>query len=200
VPIFSTLVLFAQRQMPDGPPPLIVTCICGGVVGFLCGLLPFFIGRYREQEVFGFVGLGCCTVGGLILGLLAAVPLAILIFAVTSIPMNWGSAGSRRRRPRPRRKPRRDDPDEDEDPIARRIRRRDEDEDDRPRRGLRDERGITRLPELDEEEGNLDQLRELRSLDEPRRRRRDGEEEDLDDLPELRGLDEPRRRKRDEDE
>src|SRR5262249_58569432 len=115
--------------MPQAPP-IILGCLCGGVAGFLWGLLPLFIGRYREQEILGWVGLACCTVGGVVLGLLLAVPLAllftILIFAVSAIPMNWGSSSGRRRRRRPP-KPRHDYRDEDEDPIARRIRRREDD-------------------------------------------------------------------------
>jgi hypothetical protein len=55
-----------------------VGVVVGGfVMGTLCGLVPFFIGKKRNQMTLAVGGLAACIVGGLILGLILALPLSI---------------------------------------------------------------------------------------------------------------------------
>ena len=64
----------------------LIAMVIGAVVaGTLCGLVPYFFGKKRGQPTLGIVGLVCCIVGGLIAGLLLALPVAgvfALIIAV----------------------------------------------------------------------------------------------------------------------
>ncbi len=64
-----------------------VGVLVGGlVVGLLCGLLPFFLARSRSRPTLGLVSLICCTVAGLILGLILAVPTSIVFsIAILSV-------------------------------------------------------------------------------------------------------------------
>ena len=61
------------------------------LVGGLCGLLPFFVGMNRNKVALGIAGLVSCSVGGLILGILLAAPIA-LIFTVIIVATKGPSA------------------------------------------------------------------------------------------------------------
>jgi len=65
---------------------LIIAIIAGGIAGAVCGLLPFFLGRSRGRAGLGVGGLVACVLSGFVLGLLAAVPMAI-IFTVVILAM-----------------------------------------------------------------------------------------------------------------
>ena len=55
-----------------------VGLLIGGLIaGALCGAAPLIIGFVRENRKLGFIGFACCIVGGLVLGLILAIPLAI---------------------------------------------------------------------------------------------------------------------------
>ena len=64
----------------------LVALLIGAVIGgTLCGLIPYFFGRKRGQPTLGIVGLVSCIVGGLIFGIILALPVAgvfTLIIAV----------------------------------------------------------------------------------------------------------------------
>src|SRR5687768_10597125 len=67
---------------PDQQVPFLIGAIIGAIaVGTICGLLPFFLAKSRGRMGMGIAALGCCIVGGFILGILAAGPLMIL-FAI----------------------------------------------------------------------------------------------------------------------
>lgn len=131
--------LFAQPEEVN----VVGGCFCNALVGLVCCLLPLFCGRWREQEIAGFVGAGLTFVGGLALNFLLAVPLALVATAVIFVLSTIADANERfRPRRRKRKRRRRDEGDEDDEP-------RDE-EADRPRRD-RDDEGITRLPEIEDD-------------------------------------------------
>jgi len=53
------------------------TLVGGGGVGLICGLLPYFIGKKRNNRRLGKYGLYACVVSGLILGIILALPMGI---------------------------------------------------------------------------------------------------------------------------
>jgi hypothetical protein len=60
-----------------------VGVVVGGfVVGLLCGLVPFFVGKKRNQMNLAVGGLIACIVGGLILGLILALLLSIVFTVI----------------------------------------------------------------------------------------------------------------------
>jgi hypothetical protein len=54
----------------------------GAVAGALCGLLPYFIGKKKSQEKLGSIALLACIVAGVALGLILAIPTAVVFVAV----------------------------------------------------------------------------------------------------------------------
>jgi hypothetical protein len=115
--------------------------IGGAIAGMLCGLIPLITGSKRGHQGLGLAGMMCCVLAGLLLGVIGALPTA-LIFLVIILSMSPGDVRDRvRKRTGAGRNPFGDDDDEDDDrPRRRKARRRDdddedeEDEDDRPRR------------------------------------------------------------------
>jgi ABC-type Mn2+/Zn2+ transport system permease subunit len=51
------------------------------MVGMLCGLLPWFLGRWRGHPGVAAAGMLACVVGGFLFGLIGAVPTAV-VFAI----------------------------------------------------------------------------------------------------------------------
>ena len=49
----------------------------GGAEGLLVGLIPYLIGK-KQRPLLARISLGCCLVGGMILGLLLALPIAVI--------------------------------------------------------------------------------------------------------------------------
>lgn len=64
------------------PPERIGLLLGGAAVGLLCGLIPFFIGRKKNQRKLGKIALLCCMVSGLVLGILLALPVAVIFSVV----------------------------------------------------------------------------------------------------------------------
>jgi len=62
----------------------------GFVVGLLCGLVPFFVGRKKDRASLGVAGLIACVVSGLILGIILALPVAIIFTAVIVVSARKG--------------------------------------------------------------------------------------------------------------
>ena len=57
--------------------------ILGGTVGgFLVGLIPFFIAKKRGDEKLARLALGICTLTGVILCLLLAIPVCIVFVVI----------------------------------------------------------------------------------------------------------------------
>ncbi|HVM62212.1 MAG TPA: hypothetical protein VMV72_15225 [Verrucomicrobiae bacterium] len=57
--------------------------LAGGlVVGTLCGLIPFFVGRKKGQSTLGIAGLIVCMLSGLVLGVILALPASIIFTIV----------------------------------------------------------------------------------------------------------------------
>jgi uncharacterized membrane protein len=53
--------------------------IDGFLVGLICGAIPLYVGAIKNQVRLGFSGLVACTLSGLLLGLLLAIPVGGLI-------------------------------------------------------------------------------------------------------------------------
>jgi hypothetical protein len=66
------------------PFELTTRFLAGALAGCLVGLIPFFIAKRRGHQTLAKLALGICTVCGLILGLLLAVPAGI-VFVVIAI-------------------------------------------------------------------------------------------------------------------
>lgn len=68
-------------MQPDATAYLIGAIIGGLIAGALCGSIPLALGLKREKKGLATAGMICCVVGGGVLGLLLAGPLA-LIFSI----------------------------------------------------------------------------------------------------------------------
>ena len=51
-------------------------------VGALCGLLPLFVGLKRQKTGLAVAGLISCVIGGFILGIILALPVAIVFTVI----------------------------------------------------------------------------------------------------------------------
>jgi uncharacterized membrane protein len=49
-----------------------------GLLGLICGVIPLFFSTGKDRVKLGFVGLLACVVSGLLLGLLLAIPVAVV--------------------------------------------------------------------------------------------------------------------------
>lgn len=68
--------------------------VIGAVVGTLCGLVPLIVGLVRNQVVLAVGGFVSCVVGGAVLGLILAIPLAA-VFTILIVTRSRGQrAGS----------------------------------------------------------------------------------------------------------
>jgi hypothetical protein len=60
--------------------------LVGGLfVGAVCGLLPLAVAKRKGRTAFGVASLVACTLSGLLLGLILAVPVAVILSAVALI-------------------------------------------------------------------------------------------------------------------
>ncbi|HWE94165.1 MAG TPA: hypothetical protein VG269_09395 [Tepidisphaeraceae bacterium] len=77
-----TLTGLELGVMAQDKTAYLVGVVFGGLVaGALCGLLPFFLAKNRNRMPLGVAAITTCAVCGLILGLLLALPVA-LVFTV----------------------------------------------------------------------------------------------------------------------
>ncbi|MBM6870088.1 hypothetical protein H7U37_11375 [Pseudoflavonifractor phocaeensis] len=60
---------------------LIATLIGAIVAGAIVGLIPYFVGRYVNNQQMGLIGMAACVVANFLLGLALSIPVAI-VFAV----------------------------------------------------------------------------------------------------------------------
>ncbi|HME57934.1 MAG TPA: zinc ribbon domain-containing protein [Terracidiphilus sp.] len=71
--------------------------IIGGLVaGFLCGLVPFFVGKNKGQQDLGTVALLVCAACGMVLGILLALPAAIVFTIVIVNKASKAATGDNR--------------------------------------------------------------------------------------------------------
>ena len=73
------------------PTRLIAMAIGAVVGGTLCGLIPYFFGKKRGQPTLGIVGLVCCIVGGLLAGLILALPVAGVFALIIAVRKDEGT-------------------------------------------------------------------------------------------------------------
>ena len=55
------------------------------VTGGLCGLLPLLVGVWRKKTALGFTAFVACLVGGSILGIILALPIAIIMTVIIAV-------------------------------------------------------------------------------------------------------------------
>jgi hypothetical protein len=60
------------------PPKIGIAIAIGSAVGFICGLLPFFLAKQRNNLKLGRIAVGVCWLSGAAFGLLLALPAAII--------------------------------------------------------------------------------------------------------------------------
>jgi len=72
-----------ENQIPPEKIGFLIGAIIGGLVaGALCGTLPLVIGLKRKCQGLAIGGFIACVIGGAILGLLLAVPLALIFTTI----------------------------------------------------------------------------------------------------------------------
>jgi len=57
----------------------------GGTAGLVCGLVPYFIGKKKNNRKLGKIALWSCIAAGLILGILLALPVAVIFSIVIAV-------------------------------------------------------------------------------------------------------------------
>ena len=55
------------------------------LAGSFCGLAPLITGFIRKHTALGFVGFICCLVGGFILGIILALPAAVIFTLIIAL-------------------------------------------------------------------------------------------------------------------
>src|SRR5687768_8368691 len=65
---------FAVKLVPG---KLLIQIFAGGVAGTLIGLIPFFVGKNRNLKL-AKIALGSCAISGMVLGLVLALPVAVV--------------------------------------------------------------------------------------------------------------------------
>lgn len=63
----------------------------GAMAGMVCGLLPYFVGKKKGNGKLGGIGFFSCIGAGLILGLLLALPVAIVFTVVIIVKADKSS-------------------------------------------------------------------------------------------------------------
>jgi hypothetical protein len=63
------------------PHDISIQIFAGGATGLLVGLIPFLIGKKKHPRL-AWVGVGCCLIAGMTLGLLLAVPVAVVFACI----------------------------------------------------------------------------------------------------------------------
>jgi membrane glycosyltransferase len=69
--------LFANGLDAAFGPEFVVRVLAGGAAGWLCGLIPYFAGRSKDRE-FALKSVWICIGSGMVLGLILALPVAIV--------------------------------------------------------------------------------------------------------------------------
>lgn len=72
----------------------IAMMIGGFVAGSLCGLVPFFVGKRKGQTNLAVIALLVCAFCGMILGILLALPAAVVFTVIIVIRANSARASA----------------------------------------------------------------------------------------------------------
>ena len=80
--VIGAIVGIAVARMFHDEGSLLFKVLGGTVGGFLVGLIPFFIAKKRGDEKPARLALGLCTLSGVILGLLLAIPVCIVFVII----------------------------------------------------------------------------------------------------------------------
>ena len=78
--VVSAVVTFTLIQRL--PPRIIGMYMGAAAAGLLCGLVPYFIARKKNNKKLGIIALWSCIAAGLLLGILLAVPVAVILSIV----------------------------------------------------------------------------------------------------------------------
>jgi hypothetical protein len=70
----AAIGFFAVRLLPFD---MTIRFMAGAFAGCLCGLIPYFIAKNRSNLKLAKLALGICTLSGLLLGLILAVPVCV---------------------------------------------------------------------------------------------------------------------------
>ena len=65
--------------------------LVGGLAGLVCGIAPLIVALKRQREVLGLMSLVLCGIAGMLLGVILAVPIALVLCAVA-----WASSNGPR--------------------------------------------------------------------------------------------------------
>lgn len=88
------IMLEASRDSLEGLPTAGIASLAvsyipflvgGGIAGFVCGLAPYFIGKKKNNKKLGKIALFSCIASGLALGVVLALPVAIILSIVVVI-------------------------------------------------------------------------------------------------------------------
>ena len=80
--IIGAIIGIAVVRMFRDEGSLLFKVLGGTVGGFLVGLIPFFIAKKRGDEKLARLAPGICTLSGVILGLLLAIPVCIVFVVI----------------------------------------------------------------------------------------------------------------------
>ncbi len=70
----------------------IIGMLVGAIlIGIVCGLIPLITGIVRKHFVLGIVGLLSCTIGGFILGIILALPIAVIFTVIIATRKSSGN-------------------------------------------------------------------------------------------------------------
>lgn len=73
----------------------LITIVAGLIVGMICGAIPLFMGASRNQIGLGITGFISCTVSGVALGMLLAIPMsAVFVWLIVNASKKINVSGS----------------------------------------------------------------------------------------------------------
>ncbi len=75
-PYFATLV--APSSSNSALSNLLPIVLGSLIMGLILGLIPFIVGRIKDQRGLAIGGLICCIIGSFVLGLILSVPICII--------------------------------------------------------------------------------------------------------------------------
>lgn len=79
---FEFVCFTLAQARPNSGAFLIGALIGGTIAGAVCGLLPLLLARGRGQLPLGTAGMVSCMISGAILGLILAIPVAVIFTVV----------------------------------------------------------------------------------------------------------------------
>lgn len=73
---------FAVKMLPF---EMIIQLAAGTLAGFLCGLIPYFVAKNRNNLKLAKLALGICAFCGLLLGLILAIPVCVVFVIIALV-------------------------------------------------------------------------------------------------------------------